>query len=187
MEKEIWLKRPEEWIKENPGKPTMYKTTVKRGDIINVDSLTGHSKKLYKGGKEKRLGIYAVICERSKRAYIGQSIRVGSRLRSHRYAIFSLNESKNKVYIDIKKDVLKYGPESIEFKIVYPLGINDDLCEWELNTMREFINNGYKLYNMHLPINNICCPTEHKDLITSIINKIKTDQSLISKINSLLV
>lgn len=129
----------------------------------------------------KSAGIYVIICEAEKSAYVGQSINIESRLRSHKFTIQSKGKTA-KNYLKLKQDYRKHGIEKFEFKeyIAMPGATLSELLAKENEVMIEFARNGYLLYNSAVNATvigeSIHCPTEYRHIITAIIEKLKDQQ-----------
>jgi hypothetical protein len=149
-----WQRRDPEWIKENPGKGTMYKVDENGNEVKKGEE----DKIIIKREKFKREGIpdagtYAIICEKEKYVYVGQSISVATRLRSHKWIIckpFIPTEGNYGAhYVLMHEHFKKHGMEGFEFAKQKPLpgATNSELLFEEVNTMIEFLEQGYKPYN----------------------------------------
>jgi len=201
-----WVRRSPEWIKENPGKGTMYKeyiskecddstsksqkraviTLLKQKPIEPPPKWTKHTPPEPKKGT-KDAGLYAIICEANKWAYIGQSMNVGSRLRNHKMIIVHNYKSESKVYEDIKKDKNEFGIESFSFVKIkdMPEATSTQLLDAETKMMIEYLENGYSLYNRD-HCNNMYCSPNIKPLIVNLIKAVKNKPELIDVIESLI-
>lgn len=193
-EKLVWLKRDVEWIKNNPGKPTMYK------GILNVeDSYFGNS--LLKKAKSEKIkeindsgldfadpGVYLIINELSNRVYVGQSINMYSRLRNHKHYIDGKAISKNRVYVKMAEDRVKHGINSFQFLryVLMPGKELEDLLCMENDVMHEFRIKGYDLYNIDVSFGNVYCPPAYKDKINEIISIIVKYPEKLNDISNLL-
>lgn len=189
MSKTVWLKRSEEWIKNNPGKGTMYKAVPETAPREALMSINGTNRKRYEKKPEgdSDRGIYVIICEIAKAAYIGQSYNMGVRMRNHKAAILGRISSQNKTYDKIKKDVTTHGIDSIIFTKHCFVSENssENLTEKENEVMYYYLNKGYRLYNCSIP-GNILCPEKHLILINSLIEKLKYSPELADKITVLI-
>lgn len=186
----MWLKRSEDWIKQNPGKGTMYKCVAETAEPDNLTALLAPVRKQYQKKPKKGLdsGIYAIICEQAKRAYIGQSECMGNRMRSHKMCITTDRAASQKnTYKKIRADYLLYGADSMQYvRLKTYLGAtSDQLVEYETQTMFEYLAKGYQLYNS-TPIGNVYVNPELLPLINTIIAKITQDPSIIPSITLLL-
>lgn len=192
MKKIIWVPRTAEWIRNNPGKGTMYKIDSSEQPPITASASI---KKIYQKNntpiitKGEDAGIYAVICNATKSAYIGQSTNMDSRMRNHKMMIIGTQE-KCSVYIRMKKDYQQFGIESFDFIKCYklPFYTNENLWVKEQETMWEYIEKGYTLYNIAVSLgdNVIYCPIHLKDLITKFIISAKEDSTMIDKLVTIL-
>lgn len=73
MSKGVWIRRTEDWIKidQPPHNGATYALKSKiKNKVKPIDS-----------------GVYVIICEREKCAYVGQSINMGARMRNHKLCI----------------------------------------------------------------------------------------------------
>jgi predicted GIY-YIG superfamily endonuclease len=181
-EKKVWMKRSEEWIKQNPGKPTMYKDYPNNA---NVNSLVFDTRRVVKKRYEKRTsGIYVILCEPAKSVYVGMSENIESRLRSHK---FNINRKYNKSpYIKICEDIETYGVSSFELKIYEEVNQTSNLFRKETETMHLFKRDGYNLYNQvigELSKDLIYCKEELQPQINKLINLATKD---IDKFNNII-
>lgn len=188
MKEEIWLHRSQEWIKENPGKGTMYKASqpevekpkpTKRIDLSEI-----------KTGEYRNPGIYAIICEKAKSVYVGQSKNMANRLRNHKMVLLS-RRPPSKIYERMLIDIDNYGIESFTFEKHIDLKDHDvpNILEIERETMWFFLEKGYRLYNADLPIGNnaIYCPETMRDTIVSLIKECSNDVKNFELVKDLLV
>lgn len=188
MEKEIWVRRSPEWIKENPKGGTMYKVKV-GGDEPTPNTASNYVKRTYNKLKNKTdKGIYAIICEPSKHVYVGQSIRVNTRIRSHRYKLINQHTNCVKTYKKMREDFLIHGLDGFQFIKCkdMPDALTEDLINSERETMFEFLEKGYKLYNYQIEVYNIYCPLKIKDTIQKIIDFYEINTEIIDKIETIL-
>lgn len=167
MQKTKWMKRDPEWIKANPGKGTMYKVDDDGKEIVSsvsnqievvvpkasVKSNIIYHKPVNKGptinGSEP--GVYVIVCEIEKTAYVGKSDNVSTRLRSHKMMVFS-DKSAGKcssTYALMREHVEAHGPNCLVFKKHADVNTryNEDLLKAESELMAYMIQEGYKLYN----------------------------------------
>lgn len=202
-----WLKRDDEWIKANPGKPTMYKVVV---DVVTIEeserdqTTTQAVKKLLTPkGRFPDAGIYAVVCEIEMYVYIGQSTNMGSRLRNHKMIILGGASSEEEKYVLIKEHVKIHGADAIQFvkiKVVKePEGdgfLKHELLREEANAMEYYFNKGYRLYNKAIPQdmfnNSVLVTPQYKPVVNNLVKlltegRITIDQvrAFISSITSL--
>jgi len=189
MSKIVWLKRSEEWIKQNPGKGTMYKVDIDGSETKeNLSAINCVNRKKYES-KPKGLddcGIYVIICEASKSAYIGQSINISTRLRSHKFAIHGTHGDKNKVYKRMKEDLISFGVESFQY-LKHITGIKEhELTDKENQVMFEFMDKGYNLYNIAISSGNVYCPELIKPDIVKLISIVKQDDEALIKLRELI-
>lgn len=182
MDKYVWVKRPQEWINANPGKGTMYKEILSEvvDDTVLVKEVRNKRKYVSKANKISDCGIYAIICEKAKRVYVGQSINMSVRMRNHKACMLRTQTSKMGVYIKMGEDIEKYGIDSFFFSEYKPMiGANtNDLIIEETKAMHDFINRGYELYNISL-MGNIYCPDEYKVQLQAFIFRLIDDPELI--------
>jgi group I intron endonuclease len=172
----VWVKRSDEWIKQNPNKPTMYKALKNESENKQRRTFTKRSKKL----SNIKSGVYAIVCESSKSAYIGQSKSISVRLRNHK---MNLKNQTNKCesYKRMYEDVNKFGIDSFDFRCIELTDVN--LLNKETEAMNMFMNLGYKLYNAQVNSSSsyVYCPFEIQDLIVNIITEYIKDNSTIEK------
>lgn len=205
--KTVWKPRTPEWIKANPKQGTMYKVYVddngnELGEVVKnvkppelpkepetIDGIPKHllipkwsnrvcEKKLakYKGNPNIR-GVYVIICEVEKHAYIGQSFNVPTRLRNHKMCI--VNGSTQQSYKKMQEHYKKHKIEAFQF-IDYEYienGTEDQLLRREAELMAEFAKMGYKLYNSayskELIDSSIFCPDNIRADIERLIDYIR--------------
>ena len=172
----VWVKRSDEWIKQNPNKPTMYKVLK---DEIKINTNKKPKKRV---GKITSItsGIYAIVCEKSKSVYVGQSKSLDVRLRNHK---MNLRNQTNKCesYKRMYEDVNKFGLDSFDFRCIEQTDV--DLINKETEAMNMFMNLGYKLYNAQVNANAtyVYCPFEIQDVVLKIITEYIKDNSTIEK------
>ncbi len=185
-----WEKRTEDWIKENPGKGTMFKryfnNTDEKAEVIKEERT-----KVYPIMKDD-FGVYAIICDAEKCVYVGQSQNMNVRIRSHKMSILGPSIKKG-IYVKIKEHCEKHGPSCLEFKKILrlPEGSKiEDLLIKEDEIMAEFLQKGYTLYNFS--VNNslyndhLHCPKDYKSIILKTIDKLASETDFINKLNKLL-
>ncbi len=190
MSKIVWAKRSEEWIKANPGKGTMYKTELIEGNDppINLLHPIRNSIKNAKKNKEANdVGIYVIICEIEKSAYVGQSINMGTRLRNHKMQIVGEKIPDVKTYHKIREHFVKHGIVQFEFKryLLMPDANTDQLTDAENRIIWEFKKNGYSIYNTII-LGNIYCPDDMKEVIQKLIFLAADSKELQNKIKLLI-
>lgn len=196
MEKETWIHRDKEWIKQNPGKPTMYKETLKDSDPPPKCATREVKKEYEKRTKRPSvdIGVYIVLCEKAKSVYVGQSQSMGIRMRSHKSCILKM-ENISRTYREMRIDCEKYGIDSFQFarylEIDAKIMTNEDrrekLLEKEQETMWDFMRKGYKLYNIQINSNGntIYCPFKMQDLINDIVFLAIEDEKVLSLLESI--
>lgn len=214
--KYIWKHRSKEWVNDNPKKGTMYKVYLDEQGRELPDpeesvykTENGVPKKLlkpnrhgyvnerriekYKKSDPKKRGVYVIICEVEKHAYVGQSFNVLTRLRSHK--LFIRNKPEQSVYKKMHEHFNKHGMEAFQF-VDYEYiehATEQQLLNKEAKVMAEFAKNGYKLYNMALSKqvidSSIFCPDHIRPDIERLINYVRgnsdKEHKLIAFINSL--
>ncbi len=134
----------------------------------------------------KHAGVYLIICGIEKHAYVGQSVNMDVRLRSHKMAISSKNNVAEPSHGKMKAHYVEHGTDAFEFIKYIPL-INptqEDLLNKEAEIMTEFIKKGYTLYNRSITIKAsnqlIYCPTEYQTLISNIIRLLDKDSDMLA-------
>ena len=172
MDKFKWAHRTPEWIKENPGKPTMYK--------VSLEEIKPLQSPEYKFGDT---GVYVIICEKAKRVYVGQSTSMGTRMRNHKMNITNYRTNSQNVYLKMREDFIFYGEDSFQFNRHIHLGgaTCDELLLQETFTMYEFLDKGYELYNGTVPPRTLKCPTHLLKEMQELIDKIVENPSLLLK------
>lgn len=189
MSQYVWAKRSAEWIKENPGKGTMYKIPIEQKEEIKKEVknlMVSRAEKKRIELQTKTCGVYAIICEIEKMAYIGESFNMEVRLRNHKMCINN-SSSHAAMYSLMNMHQYKHGKECFKFIKVHEIentGSKEALLIKEAETMHEFIDMGYKLYNQSIPSNpnSINCPKHLADDIKTIISKVKDNAELLNKI-----
>lgn len=209
-----WKHRSKEWVKENPGKGTMYKEYLgpepepKKNKPIDLKPIQKTINKAIStpkrngikesiGSKEKIpqgiIGIYAIVCEKEKCVYVGQSKNIAVRLRSHKMTIASDDPYYDtKVYKQMREHRKKHGADVFNF-LVYKIlngAETKELLSEENNAMIYYASNGYKLYNSSLCtelVNSmIMCPEQFKQIILNTIDKLATKTDFESRLKTLL-
>lgn len=192
-----WVPRSKEWIKENPGKGTMYKEYFEpqkeegnSEDFFSINTpITPKSVKLYPNPKKTMgSGIYIVICEVEKHVYVGQSRNVENRLRNHKMVISSNDEHESKAYIKMKAHRKLHGLNAFEF-IKYdmiPHATTSMLLDREAEVMAEFARKGYLLYNRSIALQvmdeSIYCPIQFQPFVANLVNLLTTHPDKGSKV-----
>ena len=135
-------------------------------------------------------GIYVIICEKKKYAYIGQSKNIGSRLRAHKMCILGNDKHPITPYIKMKEHLDEHGIESFQF-LIHELCPEKDRLPKEAEAMIYYLELGYTLYNKVIAVgnsnNNIYCKDEFHPIIKDIIVKLSNPEfkeSLQSFLNS---
>ena len=186
----VWKSQPKSWQEANPALSPMYKVYsdgteefLEKGKTSKIKAAP-HKKPvtvkeiISEIGKVRKkrdhtgtCGIYIVICEATKSVYVGQSVNIESRLRSHKGQVTNL-KCNYKLYTKIREDFKQHGNGSIEYKLHKSVNELTQLTEEEIQTMREFIEKGYSLYNTHVPLgrDSVYCPPQFKDSIKTIIS-----------------
>ena len=188
-----WEKRSEEWIKENPGKGTMYKKYI---DGIEPEEKPVRAKiipGMTLGKINNERGIYVIVCEIEKHVYVGQSINMDTRLRQHKMSIVSKGKDQQQAetYDKIRKHYFKHGIEAFEFKKHLYVGPEkEQLSIMENRVMNDFSQKGYTLYNMVISIgalrNIVQCPTEFKEVVEKTIDLLACDTEFKNKLETIL-
>ncbi len=132
--------------------------------------------KKYEGSPKIR-GVYVIICEAEKHAYIGQSFNVPTRLRNHKMCI--VNGSTQQSYKKMQEHYKRHKIEAFQF-IDYEYIDNateGQLLKREAELMTEFAKMGYKLYNRafskELIDSSIFCPDNIRGDIERLIDYIR--------------
>lgn len=185
-----WKRRSPEWIKENPGKSYLYKDIkplVVMPDVV-VTSKYVNSYKANRKVFPGQCGIYVVVCEVEKYVYVGQSMNVGVRLRSHKLAILSKDYDGSMYHKMREHSNANGGISSFEFK-THKLCDMCDLDEEESRGMLHYAQRGYKLYNKVITIvdQSVYCPDNYRHIVTEVIEKLQVksgfDEALASLIS----
>lgn len=87
-------------------------------------------------------GIYAIICTKTWRSYIGSSVNIGRRIQAH-VSSLRLHKHINK---ELQKDFISYSIDSMRFEVL-ELCNEMDLLELE----NKYFYLGYNLYNKNPP------------------------------------
>lgn len=162
MNKEYkWERRSPEWIKENPGKPTMYKVydtqksefkaIAAKNIVFDLDNKPIGSLSSPTLSLTFAAGVYVIECVPEKCVYIGQSRNVPVRLRNHKYKIL-IDFGSDDTYTDMRSDRIKHGIDSFTFSILHhmPEAKKQQLCSKEAEAISYYISKGYKVYNKQL-------------------------------------
>lgn len=171
-----WERRLPEWIKNNPGKGTMYKVYLDGSGEVPKQELEKQPIKITPKIKVGNpIGIYVIICEIEKYAYVGQSTNIESRLRSHKMAIVNNTSFLSSSYDLMRQHYKKHGIDAFEFRrhLYLPTKDKNLLNEKEFETMGEFARMGYRLYNKAISVQalqeTIPCPLEFQEPVKKII------------------
>jgi hypothetical protein len=135
-------------------------------------------------------GVYVIVCEREKCVYVGQSMNVPVRLRSHKLYLMGGGKNVPKTYTKMIDHYTSYGIEAFEFRLHLKCeAAASYLLEMETATMREFHNMGYMLYNRNAGVLSgdeiIKCPKEYRGMIKLIIDKMVDDGVFLEKVRKL--
>lgn len=201
----VWKSKGDQWRKENPSQTYMYKCyegeaefiQPKKKQIKYVSPLKERSS--FKAFTPKvpsvEAGIYVIVCEKEKHAYVGQSLNMAIRLRSHKLALTTRKNNSNVTYVKMKEHCGTHGIEAFEFKLYKPLPLASlkTLLENERKVMAEMVKSGYNLYNISVNADmlgeTISCPKELQNLLVDLISKVKGSEGntkeLISFVNQL--
>lgn len=193
-----WVRHTTEWIKENPGKPTMYKHyedgTIEMGSSkrekvpqknrlpltflhITEEEYNRYDKpKAVKTVDRSNAGIYLIICHPVLHVYVGQSRNVEVRLRNHKMMLSKQQDRvSSATYDTMWQHSDEYGLSEFEFKCYrkMPGATRDELLKAEAETMWEFLRAGYKLYNSQLNAQFsgefVSCPEIYQSTISKTI------------------
>lgn len=185
--KHVWVKRSDEWIKNNPGKPTLYKVNKEEVNA-ETNGLKAVVTRKFKKRQSEKAGLYVITCEKTKSAYVGMSTDLTKRIYSHKIKILS-NNSKEVVYSKICKDVSEHGFDSLEFKVFEINAPDKILLEKEQEMMHLYLSKGYRLYNtvVNTNGNTVYCPYEYQKAISNIIAKCCENPKLIERIEQFIL
>lgn len=178
-----WVKQSPEWIKNNPGKPTMYKQfgkylpdeLIKREKVASaIKYMT--SPPLLELPDHSGYGVYAIVCEAEKYAYVGESKNVSVRIRNHKMNIMGHTPTDSKAYTLMRDHRKKHGIEGFSFVVHTDKEFNSKsiLLEAEAYLMGQYLSDGYKLYNSAISLfgakDIMYCPKELTPLMIKLIN-----------------
>jgi hypothetical protein len=183
-EKYIWERRTPEWIKENPGKGTMYKRYI-------VPIIPEPKKVQYLEVKEdligKDAGVYVIFCDNEMYAYVGQSLNMDVRMRSHKMYMSRKSKGQNS-YINMKRHINKHGMDGFRFVKHFPMPFStrEQLLERECLVMGEVVRMGYTLYNksisMEMVQEYVSCPKDFQPLILKTIDLLASSDYFVKKL-----
>jgi len=191
----VWKQRDAEWIKNNPGKGTMYKESADKE--ITVELLPAKEAKvspihsLFRPNNFK-IGIYIILCETERSVYVGQSRNMEGRLKHHKSTIKAGKKSRNNVYTRMIEHKEKHGLKAFEFLQYWEMDSpsSDELLRCEDKTMIKYLNEGYSLYNYsvcsEISSNSVYCNPSIKPQITQLINLVKEKPEIMNKIEELI-
>lgn len=200
MKNYVWKKRSEDWIKNNPGLPTMYKEYFESG-VLSISEVKELPKEKIRhiefkpNPKFERAnyslsgpdaGVYVILCENMKHAYVGQSKAMDNRMRQHKYSIVK-DCVKGKVYELMHEHKLEHGAEAFTFikHTKMPHASEKDLKIQEKKVMHMYIQDGYTLYNIDIA-GNLYCDEAIRPFIMSVINAVSENSQLIEDIKKLI-
>ena len=191
MEKEYtWERRTEEWIKANPGQGTMYKKYKDtEHELPALTFKTEENSRRWDYDEHK--GIYVIICEIEKYAYVGQSRNMNSRLRNHKMIMVHTKPHETKTYIKMREHVAKHGIEAFQFLKHLPMPDANmiELTNMENEVMGNFVRKGYNLYNsaISLQMRDECviCPKEFQPVILQSIELLASKTDFVNKLTGL--
>ena len=178
-----WERRAPEWIKENPGKGTMYKV-FEDGTIEEPKQAKTKPVEipLLSFCKATDAGVYVIENSRYKYAYVGQSKNMGVRLRNHKMNIISVHESDANVYLKMRQHYRDGEENDFEFirYVSMPNATQTALLEKEKEVMSEYVRLGYTLYNLSVNVTveaeTIYCPIKYQELIKSVVKKLTDNE-----------
>ncbi len=165
-------------IKKKPQTKTIRK--IEHVKPVRIDKIIETKPKKEKELKETA-GIYVIICEIERHAYVGQSIDVENRLRSHKSAIKGNNKSVGKNYIKLCDHYKKHGIDAFQFinYIPLPFASLNELLSKEDEIMTEFSKSGYSLYNTSVNVtitrDSVYCPIEYQPTINKLVKLLTPD------------
>jgi hypothetical protein len=120
---------------------------------------------------DANIGIYRIVNEDIKTAYIGQSADIPSRLSCHRANLRNgLYGIKGDYLKRLQDDYNKFGLDSFKFEQIHVCD-PDELLMWETYYCKLYKDEGYKLYNhfINTEITGIFCPEAFKPTIEKLI------------------
>jgi predicted GIY-YIG superfamily endonuclease len=189
-----WEKRSPEWIKSNPGKGTMYKANPDGSEYTEGSEPkkfipTAQNPIPFNKVINTDAGVYVVVCEKAKHAYVGQSVNMGTRLRSHKMSIV---KSEASTYLKMRNHWRLYGEEAFDYikHTHMPTSTEEELLQKEAEVMMEYIRAGYILYNGLINVNILAdivsCPKDFQLIIEQTINKLASETDFVNKLKEIL-
>lgn len=114
------------------------------GKSFGYEEIWEQGKKTQIDKNGELIGIYVISNLKSNFNYVGSSHNIMQRLKTH------ISNMKNNKHVnkDISEDVIKYGLDSFEFKILEYCS-NSKLSRAELKYLKEYNEKGIKLYNLN--------------------------------------
>ena len=122
---------------------------------------------------DNNVGVYKIHCLINDKIYVGQSVNVKVRLKTHKHNLNKREYAKKQS--DLQADWDKYGAENFAFELVHECE-SHFLLRWETYYIDYFAKAGHKLYNIVL---NTEEPT--------ILNVAKANMKVLRRIDRLLV
>lgn len=92
------------------------------------------------------IGIYCIKNNINGKIYVGQSVNIENRINTHKRSMKSCDISKSRTNINILNDVIKYGQDVFEFKVL-EICSKDVLYKREKYWMFFYEEQGILLYN----------------------------------------
>lgn len=124
-------------------------------------------------------GIYAIVCDELKRAYVGKSKNIPSRIRNHKSVLRARTYRGGKMW-QLQEDWDRLGEGAFVFKQLCECGDGVNLYEQETIYCKEFLDEGYDMYNVFVntELSMVNCPEKYADIIRNVIDVL--DKGVIS-------
>src|SRR5690554_5586061 len=116
---------------------------------------------------DSNIGIYVIEVPDLKRAYVGQSKNVSSRIRQHKYALNGGQYHKQTSGLQrMQDDFNSLGSSSFKFFQICECDPSD-LFEQETYYCKQYSKDGYEMYNTYIntEMYGVNCPKEFVDVI----------------------
>lgn len=129
---------------------------------------------------DNHIGVYCILCRSENTVYIGQSINVPNRIKSHKSALKRGSYSNNtKGLQKMQSDYNKYGVEDFVFTQIAECE-SGDLYQLETESIKQYLDNDFEIYNyfVNTKLSGIFCPPQFRDVINRTIKLL--DESKLS-------
>lgn len=141
--KEYFRNNYKKWFEKNRQHRYDYAKQRRKDNLEVIREKERNQQKKWKAKLEA--GVYVITCEKNNKKYIGQSQILRVRITDH----FSRLKANKHEKQEIQNDFNKYGEENFSYEVYETLCKDKAVLEKrESEIIKEFIERGYKLYNV---------------------------------------